>query len=213
MKKHLIMASLLCVVISVLALAIASRRPTPLPQRMGNMRGRSLREQAEMTGAATATARPTNLRRYDDVRALTHESDMVIVGSVKSQRSYLLPPAERIIVTDFTVNVLDVLKGDLKPTQTVTVRAPGGHVDLNNGTSVDVRMPDFWRNPEIGKSYVLFLENRNTGYFVLQGGPQGLFELTDDGMKPQVRAEDKLMQRYFGKDLASFTREVQRTPK
>jgi len=61
--------------------------------------------------------------------------------------------------------------------------------------------------------YVFFLDKRQQGYFVLHGGPQGLFEITDRGMRPQVRPNDRLTTVYKGKDITSFLEEIRQAMK
>ncbi len=112
------------------------------------------------------------------------------------------------------MNVNRSFKGGAGSGQPITVRGPGGRVDFGDGTFAEVKLPDFWNNPEAGKSYVFFLEKRADGYFVLRGGPQGLFEVTPGGtIKPQVREEDQLMKRYDNKDARSFYDELRRVAK
>jgi len=207
MKKHLVIATLTCVALSVLAFAFTKGRSAP-PQNRTRMRSDSVRERAKQTGGVTGTARSTNLRRYDDLVALARESEIIVTGSVESEINQLLPPKEKLVVTDSTVRVEEVLKGKMERSQTILVRGPGGRVDFDDGTFADVRMPDFWRNPQLGKSYVFFLDKRGLAYFVLHGGPQGLFEITAKGIKPQVRSTDRLMNTYDGKDIPAFLQEI-----
>ena len=118
-------------------------------------------------------------------------------------------PKEKFIVTDFQITVQDVLKGALQSGQTIKVRTPGGRVELGEGKYAEVNMPDFWKYPEVGEVYLLFLESRTDGSFILRGGPQGLFLVTSAGsIKPQVRPEDKLMQDYDGKTVQSVLKEI-----
>jgi len=183
-------------------------------QQRPDIRSETLRTQADKNGSATATARPTNLRRYDTVDALARESNAIIIGRVDSKMSELLRPAEKLVVTDFQIVVQDTVKGVLARGQAIRVRTPGGRVDLGDGKSAEVTMPDFWKYPEVGKLYVLFLESRNDGSFVLRGGPQGLFEVTRaQTVKAQVRPEDKLMQNYNDKSLVSFLNEIRQSTK
>ncbi|MGH9930660.1 MAG: hypothetical protein ACREA9_15740, partial [Pyrinomonadaceae bacterium] len=91
----------------------------------------------------------------------------------------------------------------------ISLRLPGGSFQFEVGTFAEVKMPDVWKKPEVGKSYVFFIEKRPGGYFVLRGGPQGMFEITPDGVvKPQVRQEDELMQNYNDKDVRAFLKEI-----
>jgi hypothetical protein len=216
MGKHALIAVVITVLLSAAAVGLVIRRSGGVmqAQQRPDIRSETLRTQAQKTGSATATARPTNLRRYDTVDALAHDSSAIIVGRVDTKTSLLLPPAEKFVVTDFQITVQDTMKGVLARGQAIRVRTPGGRVDLGDGKSAEVTMPDFWKYPEVGKLYVLFLESRNDGSFVLRGGPQGLFEVTrEQTVKAQVRPEDKLMQNYNDKSLASFLNEIRQSNK
>jgi hypothetical protein len=169
---------------------------------------------AQKSGSAKATARPTNLRRYDSVDALARDSNTVVIGSVDSKTSGLLPPAEKLIVTDFQITVRDSLKGTLVPGKTIKLRTPGGRVDFVDGKYAQVKMPEFWKYPEVGKVYILFLESRPDETFVLRGGPQGMFEFSPEGgVRAQVRPEDELTQKYNGVSSESFLEEIRQAGK
>lgn len=215
MKKHVLVALAISLVLSALAFGLATKGPgVALQDEKPNVRSESLRTWARKDGKAVATGRPTNLRRYNNVRTIAEESGAIVVGTVDSKTSQLLPPAEKFIVTDVQIRVQDVLKGTLLPGGVITVRTPGGRVDFGDGTWAEVNMPDFWKYPDVGKRYVLFLENRANGTFVLRGGPQGFFQITDEGkIQPQVRAEDELMRNYADKPLNSFLQEVRTAEK
>lgn len=216
MVKHIMIAMVIAVLLSVAALGLVLRRSDSAlqAQQRPDIRSETLRTQAEKNGSATATARPTNLRRYDRVDALARDSAAVVVGSVNSKTSQLLAPAAKLVVTDFQITVRDALKGTLEPGQAIRIRTPGGRVDFGDGKFAEVKMPDFWKYPEVGKLYVFFLESRTDGSFVLRGGPQGLFEITPAGsINPQVRTEDKLMQNYEGKSLTLVLAEIRKGSK
>jgi hypothetical protein len=208
-RKHLLIAFFLCVALSGLVIVLARKQTTDTAAWNAAVQSGSLREKARLRGSYTAVAQPKPMQRYDDATSIAKASNAIAVGTVESSQSQLLPPAEQFIVTDCQVRLTNVLKGDLQPDQIISLRSPGGFVQFENGTFAEVKMPDFWKRPELGKSYVFFLEKRHEGYFVLRGGPQGLFEITPDGLvKPQVRQEDKLMQNYKDKDVLSFLTEI-----
>jgi hypothetical protein len=216
MGKHALIAVVISILLCAAAVGLVVMRSNSAiqGQQKPDIRSETLRTQAQKSGSATATARPTNLRRYDTVDALAHDSNAIIVGRVDTKTSQLLPPAEKLIVTDFQITVQDAMKGVLAPGQSIRVRTSGGRVDFGNGKYAEVKMPDFWKYPEVGKLYVLFLDRRNDGSFVLRGGPQGLFEVTSERtIKAQVRPEDKLMQNYNDKTLVSFLDEIRRSGK
>ena len=216
MVKHIMITVVIAVMLSALALGVVLKRSDSASQaqQRPDIRSESLRTQAQKRGSATSAARPTNLRRYDTVDALARDSAAIVVGSVESKASQFLAPAEKMIVTDFQIRVRDALKGISAPGQAISVRTPGGRVDLGDGKYAEVKMSDFWKYPEVGKLYVFFLESRTNGTFVLRGGPQGLFEVTPAGsIKTQVRTEDKLKQNYEGKNLTAVVAEIRKATK
>jgi hypothetical protein len=210
MKKHIIIAAVACICLCVVTLALTRARSSA-PTDVKKFRAMSVRDRAKEAGRVTGTARSTNLVRFNDVASLTKESSIIVTGTVQSEHSFLLPPKETLVVTDSIVKVDQNLKGNAG-SDTITVRAPGGAVAFPDGTLADLKMPDFWRNPQISKTYVFFLEQRD-GYFALHGGPQGLFEITAKGISPQVRLTDQLMKTYKGKETASFLKEVRQAAK
>jgi hypothetical protein len=210
MKKHLLFAALIAAAFSlaVLVFAKSSARPGGLPRQTPSGSSRSLREKARSEGRHVVFANPTGVKRFNDAAALTRQSTLVVTGIVEGQASRFNTPEESTIVTDSQVRVQDVLKGDAAPGEYITVREPGGLMQFEDGTSAEVRMPDYWKSPAAGKSYVFFLKQKGAVY-LLFGGPQGLFELNPaGGVSPQARPEDALSQRYEGKGRAEFLEEV-----
>src|SRR5205807_9916585 len=137
MKRNVALPMLICVVLSVLVFSFTKGRGYS-PQNASNIRSESLRERAKRTGGITGTAHSTNLRRYDDLSQLAKESDIILTGFVESENSQLLPPKERLVVTDSNVKVQELLKGSVEPSQTIVVRGPGGRVDFGDGTFADL---------------------------------------------------------------------------
>jgi hypothetical protein len=208
MKKHLLIALVLLTVASAAALAFVKVLPNHSPEVSMASPHKTLRERAKRAGSATASAYPRNLKRYDDLGSLAQESSAIVIGRVESKAASLLQPAETLIVTDFQVTINNVFKGEFISGQTIKVREPGGHYDFGDGTSADVQMPDFWKNPEIGDQAVFFLTKKADGVFSLVGGPQGMFQITGPTIASAARAEDTLSQTYTGKSAVSFIAEV-----
>ncbi len=209
MRKHVLIGFLLCVVLSALALVLAKRPATDPEGWHAAVQSGSLREKARLKGRYIVTAQPKPMQRYNDANSIAKASTGIILGTVDSSHTQLLPPAEKFIVTEYQIRLTDVLKGDFQTDQLITLRLPGGSVQFEDGTAAEVKMPDFWKRPELGKSYVFFIDKRHAGHFVLRGGPQGMFEVTPGGkVKPQVREEDQLMQNYNDKDAHAFLNEI-----
>lgn len=210
MRKHILLAALLAGVLSlaVFGFVRSGTRPAAAPPRAGNGDSPSLREKARSVGQLVVFATPNGVKRFDDAAALTRQSALVVTGTVEKQAARFHSPEERTIVTDFQVRVEDVLKGAALAGGHITVREPGGLVQFDDGTSAEVRLPEYWRSPAAGKSYTFFLKQKGAVY-MLFAGPQGLFELSPAGrVLPQARTEDALTQKYTGKRSADFFEEI-----
>lgn len=171
----------------------------------------SLREKARRAGGATMRVFPRSLRRYDDLETLVGDSREIVRATAVSQASGLNQPAESMVSTDYRLTVEEVLKGDLKAGDTVSVNMIGGEVVVGNGAAVKVQTPDYWKTPQVGKTYVLFLaprgEKEGAGH-QLVGGPQGLFEVTAAGVVPQGLESDRLLREHKGLTPNAFARKV-----
>jgi hypothetical protein len=208
-KKHALIAAAICISLSAVTLGLIRTYARRAQQQRPITADMSLREIANRRGQAVVAIDPRNLHRFDTLATLTHGSGNVVIGTIQSASSSLIGPRERMIVTDYQVTVSQSLKGSLQPNQAIIVREPGGRVQFEAGKFAQATLPDYWRNPEIGKSYVLFLESRPEGNFVLSGGPQGLFEITPTGnILPQGKNTDRLMQANNGKSTSAFTAEI-----
>lgn len=211
MRKHIIIAIVIVAGLTAAALGLIKRYPAKAQRGVPAQASESLREKAKRQRQVVAEANPANFKRYDDVASLANDSSVVIIGLVNSHTSSLLPPLEHFIVTDYQVSVLEVRKGSLQPGFQVTVREPGGLVKFDDGSTAQVNLPYYWKSPQPGKRYVMFLTARRGGEYVLTGGPQGLFEIArGDTIIPQARSEDKLTQTYNGRSKASFIHEMQK---
>lgn len=211
MKKHILIASAICIVLVVGATAYVNTG-TPPPPAGGSVptdpKPTSLREGARHRGHKVLTARPKNLRKYDNVAKLVRDSTAIVVGRPEQRASQLRQPAEDFVDTDYQVRVTEVLDGQPRAGETITVVTPGGVVQFPDGSSAEVRMPEFWRDPQVGKNYVFFLRQKGEK-FLLVGGPQGLFEITArGGVEPQVRPEDELSLFYGDKNLSFLLRQI-----
>ena len=152
---------------------------------------------------------------YSGLEALASHSSLIIVGT-PSRNVCHLPPNGIRLTTDYDVEVQDVIKGDLKQGDTVTVSLPGGRVEFEDGTSAEIRAPEF-RKMENHKTYLLFLfeQKGRPGTYKVVGGPQGLFELPADSdvVKPHGRSIDFVTEKYKNKEQKAFLKEVQEAAK
>ena len=89
MKKHILIAIAISSILSVAAVGFVTVRSSGAlqPQQGIDRRKETLRSRAEKYGSATATAQPSNLRRYDTVAALARESKAIIIGKTDSRAS------------------------------------------------------------------------------------------------------------------------------
>ena len=207
MRKYLLPEILALVVVFVGTLVLV-RGLANRSSRDASNPSKSLRIRAQNKGAAVVGAEPRNLKKYDELRSLANDSATIVTGTVGSSVSSLLQPSETLVVTDYLVSVDEVFKGNTASGKNMTVREPGGHVELGNGTSAEVQMPEYWKQPQTGEKYIFFLKNRSDGTFSLVGGPQGLFKFSEGKVTPQMRPDDKLMQTYNGKSGVSFLKEL-----
>jgi hypothetical protein len=94
-----------------------------------------------------------------------------------------------VIFTDYEVAIEELVKGDIKPAETIVVTLPGGRIYFEDGTSAEQTTPTF-EHPLIGRAYTLFLmqEAAVPSVFFLTGGPQGMFDIEDSaGVKSRGR--------------------------
>lgn len=171
----------------------------------------SLRERARRSGKLTVKVFPHSLNRYDRLDHLVRDSPAVVLGTVVSQASRVSTHSERAVTTDYAVRVDDALKGNLPRESLVSVHEIGGKLSFEDGTSVETATPDYWKTPQPGKTYVLFLTPKDGGEYKLVGGPQGLFEVGASGVKPQGLATDELFRAHHGMGLKKFTDRVRAT--
>jgi hypothetical protein len=179
----------------------------------------------------TFVAYPVPQRRYDRVEQLTAESSAVVVGIPVQQVGYQRKKNDRLVLTYYQVQVLEVLKGNLQKGKKISLRVPGGYALAQDGSSFETKMPAFWKNPTVGRGYVFFIKESKgkagkTAPYTLMGGPQGSFEIAPwpstysfaqpqdfaDGrtIVPQVRPSDSLMKNYGGMNVNTFLQLVRR---
>lgn len=144
-----------------------------------------LREAARIKGRYVASINTSYWLKFD-LESLTKNSAVVVIGTPLSSVCRLTPDGEQI-TTEYQINIKEVIKGNVLPDEKVNLSLPGGTVVFEDGTSAEIRTPDFERL-ENGKTYILFLSRKKgaADSFVATGGAQGLFELPADksGVKP-----------------------------
>ena len=149
------------------------------------------REAAKIKGHYVGTVDPYWDWASFGLETLTKSSAAVVIGIPERSKGQLDSNGE-MIVTQFDVRVKETIKGTHAENSVVKVALLGGRVDFEDGTSAELRTPDFEPMLE-GRKYLLFLyANRNgSDVYLLTGGPQGLFELKGQaGIKAHARTND-----------------------
>jgi hypothetical protein len=103
---------------------------------------------------------------YDTIPDLAKASDLVVVGTVGNHDQFA---ADKLLFTDFTVNVVSVVKGDVGPS--IVVMQTGG-IDSQG------RLHEIDDDPMFadGATYLLFLrKDPNSAKYYVAGGPDGRF--------------------------------------
>lgn len=162
----------------------------------------------QQKGTRTIKIFPRNLTRYDELNQLSKASSAILVGSVSSQKSYLTSESENTASTHYKVLVKDVLKGDLKKGATIDIRMAGAEIVSVNGADVNVKVPDYWKMPQTSATYVFFLQHTDFDDYALVGGPQGMFQVSSNVIKPQGLAEDTLYLANKDLELKNFLEKV-----
>ncbi|HEV7472517.1 MAG TPA: hypothetical protein VGN90_00615 [Pyrinomonadaceae bacterium] len=212
--RRILLLTVTSIIFAGAALLLLGNRPSLTSKVMATQPGRSLKFQAD----------PSPKHRFNSLQNLVERSPEIVVGVPVGKSSYRRSPQDRMVFTDFDIQVLKILKGDRHPDRKLTVRVPGGLLSQPDGRTTEVTLPDFWKTPEIGKGYIFFLTRRKDTASVLVGGPQGLFEIApwpesvsmtalpdiskDHFVIPQVRETDELMKNYKGLDVASVLDQI-----
>lgn len=173
------------------------------------------RELARLKGEIVADI-PANSHVKFDLDTITKKSAAVVIGTAVSNVCRLSPDGQQI-TTDYQVQVQEVLKGKGVHAGAIEVSLPGGRMVFEDGTSAQVNTPGF-RRMENGKTYVLFLSERAPGRksYAVTGGPQGIFEIVDDGasVRPYGNARDLIAQKYKDeKEARNFLKDARKAAK
>ncbi|RPH56188.1 MAG: hypothetical protein EHM89_15885 [Acidobacteria bacterium] len=126
-----------------------------------------------------------------ELHELVKASEIIARGRVVGLKSFeSRQGSSAVIVTDYVVDVLDILHQQLVPLRQagdqIVVRRDGGELTVENVT-VRAYVPDFpaW---EIGEEYVLALrEDPKTKTFAVMYDGQGAFRIGSDWVARQVR--------------------------
>lgn len=147
--------------------------------------------------------------QYSHVKELSRDSPTIVLAVVESSSSRLLPSRRKFVVTDYQIAIRSSLKGSLKRGDHVTITMPGGSVHVDDQHSMELTRPQFWKEPEIGTTYVFFLVPYSNSSFGLAGGPQGMFAISaNKRIVPQGFKQDSLARANRKKELKLFLQEL-----
>jgi hypothetical protein len=184
-----------------------SQEPDPV---MLALRKGGLREAAKLKGHYVGIERTSDWGKYS-LNSLTQASSYIVVGSPILSSAKVVGTDKDRIVTEHLVRVDQLLKGKLHENTLITVAIPGGKVTFEDGTSAEIKTPDFGPIEEFG-NYVLFLSpsNDTANVFVLTGAGQGLFELSSESLvKPRGNKADTV-QKHKNQKISLFLEQIRK---
>jgi hypothetical protein len=108
------------------------------------------------------------------LRALVQKSSVVVVGEVVGNRC--ITDSRYQVVTNYSVRVHEVLKGDVEPNRVLTVSQPGGLTMRSDGKVIRAKA-NAVRLMENGSRFVMLLkkDNGNGDIYTPVNGSQGLY--------------------------------------
>ena len=198
-------------------------QPTSSPQTREERRKLSevrvkqgLREAAKLYGGYVEGVRFDYELEADGVDILARMSKIVVRGYVKNHRSLIVredlgyeEPVETI-VTDYTISVFDVYKGDPGlHSRDITVRIPGGRVEFEGGLWAEFRTSGFAR-PRDQEEFILFLHPHlsEENVYLVAFLSQGLFEVTPGGRVIPRAWPGSSVAKKAKPDLSEFVKEL-----
>ena len=186
-------------------------RPTPQQQSAAPDDSRTLKEKARDSRNFAKTEAPKDLQEFKSLKELTNASNLVVIGTVKTNITRLSHD-EKTITIDYTMVAEKVYKGDMTEGDDFTVSVPGGKVIFRDGSAASVSTPWF-KKMQDNKTYLLFLKQGET--FTTIGGPRGLFQIPTDKSSRAVQAhtliEGDPLLKYNDIDVKEFLRELRQT--
>lgn len=183
-------------------------KPLPTKQKV------TLYERAKKAGGKYVSRYAANRSTlYPNVEELAKRSDLIVVGRTLSHKASLTPD-ERFITQDFLVKVQEVIKGDLTKGRSVLITLPGGTHRFPDGIYAAI-MPNGYKSPEDGGTYVFFLKSREkdsvfNGYRLISES-QGLFALTNGTVEPaDLVKDDPVHLKYREMGAGAFLQQIHR---
>jgi hypothetical protein len=187
-----------------------SQEPDPTTTAVRNG---GLREAAKLKRVYVSSERTSGWAKYD-LEGLTSASSAIIIGTPLSSSSRLSASGDRVI-TEHEIKIERVVKGNLKPSESISLVVPGGKVTFEDGSSAEIRTLDLGPIAE-QKRYVFFLRSSEdkVDAFSLIGGGQGAFELPapDANVRP-LGARTDIVQKHKNQKVSAFVEEVEKAAK
>jgi hypothetical protein len=117
--------------------------------------------------------------RMADLKQLVADSPVIVVAEVSKATPALIHDG-RDIVTNYTFNVIQSIKGTAGTSSVLTM--PGGTYKFSDG-SVVIENEPVWKSLKTSTAYILFLKQAsdNPRAFRSVSAGQGVFEITSDG--------------------------------
>lgn len=125
--------------------------------------------------------------KYEDIKELSEDSDIIIKGYVVSSENILdllgnlcTPMA----FTDYKIQVTQVIKGDIKEKEVIVRQTGGTYVGVKQEISDDPLM-------QKGTTMILFLKEFDYNQYYITGGPQGRYEVHNNKIYSIGEVNDK----------------------
>lgn len=161
-----------------------------------------LKRAAEAKGAFVGEVRVDLSTAPPSLEALIAQAAVILVGRATSNASFLTIDGSRVL-TGFTVEASQVIKGPEMPTATFGVLFPGGKVRFESGATAQINVPGFPKPPN-QELYVWFLKSSfdrtnvpsavtlPVERFETVSGPLGLYRLDVRQVSPDGGTQSEL---------------------
>jgi hypothetical protein len=193
----------------MLLLAVALVGVVALAQQVSPDNPATLHEQAQKAGGRLVWRyAPDHSVTYANIEELAKRSDVIVVGRTVGHRARLRSDG-KLIIENFVVRVLDVIKGDVPSRTSLTVSIPGGSYRFPDKTAAVV-IPTNYRRPEDLGIYVFFLKKNPTSQvYDLTSESQGLFEVTTGKVQPaDLVIDHPVVMKYREMDVPTFLKQI-----
>lgn len=120
---------------------------------------------------------------------LADESELIVMGKALENKC-LRTQDGSILRTLYKFKIDQVVKGGHNVDDVIYVSSPGGLIGSDLGTALIVITPGYMKMRN-DQRYLVFLERRTGQEFKPTRGPQGIFEVNGDRLKPHSTYLDK----------------------